>query len=297
MSWLHSGFKYYERQHFLVRLFFAAVFFSAVIILIQPLQVFPGAFSGLLNSAQRDPKTLPPGVQSFFVATEDGKRLEVWRLEGNGETSTTKPVAVVFHGNAGDVANFFPYQQWLSSIGITSYGFDYRGYGKSSGFPSEEGVFKDGKAVWNFAAKREAVDPAEVIGLGISIGTGPAARTALLYRAKTLVLITPYASLKEVAKATPILGYLAPFLWYSFPTEEYLKQLPGTCLVLAHGKKDTVIPFAQSERLEKAYQEKGKVFFVRSEKAGHNDVFFLTYPEIGNRLAQCLLLHRTTEKN
>ena len=280
------------RRHFLVRLLLDCLVFLLMLIVSQPFLVFPYAFLSLFDSAARDPQTLPPDVQSFFVATDDGKRLEVWHLPAHS-AAARHSVAVFFHGNGGGIANFFPYQQWLSSIGISSYGFDYRGYGKSTGWPTEEGVFRDGQAVWRFAANREGLDPAEVIGIGNSIGSGPAARSALFFRARTLVLIAPYTSLPEVARQRPLLGLLSPFLWYSFPTKEYLKSLPGTCLVLAHGRKDTVIRFSHSEELELAYRGTGPVALVVSATAGHNDILFAAYPEIGEKLDKCLTRKET----
>src|SRR5690606_31161327 len=118
--------------------------------------------------------SLPPGVESVFVKTPDEKQLEVWRLA----VAESRYVAIVFHGNAGDVENFFVFQQYLQTLGITSYGFDYRGFGKSSGWPSEEGLYIGSDTVIDYVLDKEGVDPDSLILVGVSIGSGPASYSA-----------------------------------------------------------------------------------------------------------------------
>ncbi len=276
----------YLNLPFPIRALIALLMFCLIIVVTQPFQVFPYAFFSLWDKPPRDAQTLPAGVESFFIATEDGEQLEVWRLEGQHGIRTRRTAAVVFHGNAASVANFFPYQRWLAAIGITSYGFDYRGYGKSTGWPSEEGLYLDGKAVWSFAAEKESIAPEDILGVGISIGTGAAAHTALHFKARTLMLVAPYVSLKEAARAVPLFGLLAPFLWYSFPTAGYLRELSASCLILVHGQKDTVIPFSHSTRLSQIHPE--RTLFVQSSEAGHNDILFKAYPEMTRAVDSCL---------
>ena len=102
------------------RILIVIVVFSFLIVATQNLQIFPGAVAGLMESTVRDPKTLPEGVSSYFVNTEDGNRLEVWHLPVVDASSAV----VIFHGNGASMSNFFPYQKYFAARGLTSFSFD-----------------------------------------------------------------------------------------------------------------------------------------------------------------------------
>lgn len=268
-------------RRFIVRGIIGTFVVSVVLILSQPLQVFPGVFS----VSSQNGKPLPKGVESIFVKTADGKQLEVWRLA----PPSPRGVAVVFHGNAGNVENFFPYQQWAASNHLITYGFDYRGFGRSSGFPSEVGLYADTDAVYRYVIEREQVLPGTIVPVGISIGTGPAAYAAAKHSARTVVLFTPYTSLPDVARTLPVFGLLSSFLWYEFPVLSYLSSLKESCMVIAHGKLDEVIPFSHSVTLNEATKNTNRVSFVASDIAHHNDILFATHQEVSAGLQRCLV--------
>ena len=269
---------------FLARLVIAGMGVSFVLICSQNLQFFPGASLALFNEKMRDPGTLPVGVESIFVDTVDGERLEMWRL------GVTEPraVAVVFHGNAADVANFFPYQLFLKDLGITSYGFDYRGYGNSTGWPTEKGLYADGRAVLDYALKREGIDASQLIIVGISIGSGPAARVAREFEVGSLVFFSPFLSLQEAVRATPLFGFLHPFTMYDFPVAEDVARLGATCVIIAHGRRDNVIPFEQGEELYKRTKDARTTYFIPSGEASHNNQLHFSREEISEKILSCI---------
>lgn len=266
-----------------LRLIISALTICLILIVTQNFQIFPKAVFSIFNSRTRDPKDLPPNVESIFITTEDAKRLELWRLP----SSSNSRVAIVFHGNAGDVRNFFPYQQYLESIGITSYGFDYRGYGKSTGWPSEQGLYKDARAVVSYIMKRENIGSEQLIFLGVSIGGGAAAHAATEFNVGTLVLLSPFTSLPNAIKATPLFGFLDSFSFYEFPVEHDVKQLDNTCFIVAHGEKDNVIPFSQGQEVFRAYKGSRFSSFIASPDASHNDVLFKIYGKLTKAIASC----------
>jgi hypothetical protein len=267
------------------RIAIVLIVFSFLIVGTQNLQIFPGAVAGLLESRVRDPKTLPEGVSSYFVNTEDGKQLEVWQLPVVDSSSA----AIVFHGNGASVSNFFPYQQFFAARGITSYGFDYRGYGKSTGWPSEKGLYLDSDAVIKFVAQMENLAPEKLIIAGVSIGSGPASYAASRIQPKALILFSPYESLPEAIGATPVFGIFKMFSWYEFPVKQFVSTLKSSCMIVVHGTKDTVIPIAQGKTVFGAYSGSGKSSFIEAHGAGHNDILFIAAGDVGGAMSRCEL--------
>lgn len=256
---------------------------SIFFVVTQDTQIFPGALGSLFKSNQREVSTLPEGVIGRFVETLDGERLEVWKLPVVG----SKSAAVIFHGNAGDVENFFPYQKFFQQLGITSYGFDYRGFGKSSGWPSEEGLEADAHAVLRHVTEVERVPADSLILVGVSIGTGPASFAARVYKPKTLLLISPFISLPEAVATVPLFGLLHPFIRHEFPVAENVRSLKGTCVIVAHGQKDSVIPSAQGRAVADAAPP-GTATFLLVQGASHNDVLNHAAQRIAQVLASCV---------
>jgi alpha/beta superfamily hydrolase len=268
---------------FWLRLPIAAGVIAALLVLTQNPQIFPGAVIGLASSTTRDTATLPPKVTSIFVNTPDNEKLEVWKLP----FANSPVVAVIFHGNAADVENFFPYQKYFESLGITSYGVDYRGYGKSSGWPSEKGLQIDSQAVIKFVLEEEQITADKLLIVGISIGTGVASFAATQFPPRALVLFSPFTSLPDAIESVPLFGMLHPLAIYQFPVTSDVSKLQDSCLIVAHGKKDNVIPYQQGFNVSQS----AKVAFskwILAPEASHNDVVFLAGNEIAMAIRECL---------
>jgi pimeloyl-ACP methyl ester carboxylesterase len=275
--------KIYLRLPFVLRLLVACCVFVLFLVSLQSLLIFPGAVISLRNYGRETRSTLPAGVVSSFVTTQDGKRLELWRLAGGEKQS---PVAVIFHGNGGDVANFFPYQKYFASIGVTNYGFDYRGYGLSTGWPSERGLEIDADTVVKRILDDEHIEARDLILVGISIGSGPASYAAAKVAPHCLLLLSPFTSLPAAIRSRPVLGVLWQFAFYKFPVAENVGRLRGDCLIVAHGEEDDVVPFAQGRAVFAAGHVRFQRF-VAVKGASHNDILPRGYPQVTKALAEC----------
>lgn len=272
---------------FFARLVVCSLVVALVFVGSQDLQIFPALVPSLMKKKVREPDKVPPGIKSTFLTTPDGKKIEMWQMLVEPQPGKVRRAALILHGNGGPVDSFLGYQKWLDSLGISSYQVEYRGHGRSTGWPTEKGINLDAETGMKFLLGREEIDPSKVIVVGISLGSGPAAYLAKRFNVGTLVLITPYTSLPEVVKDSPILKYLVPFLWYKFPTQQYLEGT-SACVVMAHGRKDDVIPFSHFERLKNEFTGKGGLQTVVSEEASHNDLFGLIKPELSEKLRTCL---------
>lgn len=241
---------------------------SAFFVVTQDFQVFPLLARKFFVATALTP---PRDVDVLTPTSSDGSSVLVWRLRASGPRPR---VALIFHGNGEVLGSFFRVQRWLATLGITSYSMEFRGYnGEDSGWPSERGLYEDARASFELMLREEGVEAKDTIVLGSSLGTGIASYIAARYQPGALVLISPYTSLPDVVAQTRFIGYLSPLLWYEFPTERNIASLRSTCVVAAHGRRDTVIPFAHSERLQSAYVGDGTFTLLDSDEAGHNDVF------------------------
>ena len=201
-----------------------------------------------------------PQAEEVTLTTEDGERVIAWHVPPQG----SKPVVLYFHGNGGALnlrANRF---RNLVSDGNGLLALSYRGYGGSTGNPSEEGLIRDAGAAYQFAASRYGA--ARIVIFGESLGTGVAVATAAAHPAAALILDAPFTSAADVgASAYPFL----PVRWLiqdSFRSDERIARVNVPLLVL-HGEADRIIPISFAEKLFALAREPKR--FVRFPRGGH----------------------------
>lgn len=276
------------------RLAISACAFCAVLVLAQDVMIFPSAQLYLMSERPiRDAKSLPAGVESIVLPAVDGERVEVWRLPAAVPEVGRTRVALFAHGNGGVVDNFFSYQSWFSTLGITSYSLEYRGYGTSSGWPSDAGIRSDVARLWEYVSERERVPPSQVVVMGVSLGTGPAAYLASRIQPRALILVAPYTSIPDIVRDRGWLGMLAPLVWTRFPIRDYLAEIRNTCIIALHGEQDTVIRFHHTKRLEQLYGTTANFKAIYHPSAGHNEIFDFERANLERELASCFQLQIT----
>ncbi|HUL89243.1 MAG TPA: alpha/beta hydrolase, partial [Pseudolabrys sp.] len=179
----------------------------------------------------------------------------------------TKRVVVYFQGNAGALNLRAVRFKWLIADGTGLVALSYRGYGGSSGKPSEAGLISDALAAYDFAAARY---PAKRIVLwGESLGTAVATALATKREVGALILDAPFTSAVDVgAAAYPF----APVRWFmkdTFHSDERIVRVDAPLLML-HGEQDRVVPIAFGERLFNLAREPKRM--VRFPLGGHVDL-------------------------
>lgn len=167
------------------------------------------------------------------------------------------------HGNAEDLGDDLPLLQALHGRGFAVLAYDYRGYGLSTGRPSERKAYADESAAYGWLTREQHVPPGRIVVHGRSLGGGPAAELASREPVAGLVLESTFTAVQSVSAW----GRIFPFDW--FRTARRLPHVRCPVLVI-HGTADRVIPFAVGRRLFRLAQEPKQALWV--EGAGHNDL-------------------------
>lgn len=204
-------------------------------------------------------------VQDANFAAADGTKLHGWYVRH----PQPKGHALVLHGNAGNVTLHADTLRTLNQRhGLAVLALDYRGYGKSAGSPSENGVLLDARAARRWLAEREGIAEKDIILMGQSLGGGVAVDLAAKDGCRGLVLASTFTSMPNVAQHhTPWL----PMKWLvstQFNSLAKIKDYQGP-LLLAHGDADEVVPYQQGLDLFEAAP--GPKQMITSPGGKHND--------------------------
>ncbi len=219
--------------------------------------------SGELIAAPGDLGLLYEEAQ--FTA-EDGVGLHGWFVPAPVPGATT---LLWLHGNAGNISHrvetLLPLRRRL---GLHVFLFDYRGYGRSEGRPSEEGLYRDARAALAYVQRHPLVRPDRIVFFGQSLGSAVAVELATREAPHGLILEAPFASVRAMGKV------MFPFLPVSllvgnqFDALGRIARVQAPLLVL-HGDRDEVVPFEQGQALFQAANEPKT--FARIPGAGHSD--------------------------
>jgi fermentation-respiration switch protein FrsA (DUF1100 family) len=204
--------------------------------------------------------------EDIEFTSADGTKLHGWLVEHE------QPRAVILycHGN-GDCLGYLGWylKELRDKQRVTIFAFDYRGYAKSEGSPSEAGVIADGHAAQQWVAERMRMKPEEIVLMGRSLGGAVAVDLAATNGARGLILQNTATSIPDAAA---LIYWFAPVHWLMKNRYDSLSKIgryQGPVLQ-SHGKRDTLVPIALGRKLFDAVPSTHKRFFV-IDNGGHND--------------------------
>jgi fermentation-respiration switch protein FrsA (DUF1100 family) len=205
--------------------------------------------------------------EDVWFETDDGERLHGWWVPAR-----TPAIGhlLLCHGNAGNVGDRVAPVALLADAGFDVLVFDYRGYGRSTGRPSERGTYRDARAARAVLLGRSGVDGARVIYLGESLGGAVALALALApdHRPAGLILDSAFTSIRDMARLH--YPFVPPALVpNAYPSLRLIGDLPVPLLVL-HGDKDEIVPLRHGEALFDAAPVPKRMEVFRG--VGHDDV-------------------------
>jgi fermentation-respiration switch protein FrsA (DUF1100 family) len=176
--------------------------------------------------------------------TSDGVLLHGWFYPATGQRRTNQ-VLLLCHGNAGNIGDRIGHARLLRALGAAVFLFDYRGYGRSEGRPSEEGTYLDAQAAHRWLVGR-GFAPGDIVVLGESLGGGVAAELALRETVGGLGLVSTFTSVPDLgAELFPWL----PVRWVGSIRYDTRSKLPRirVPVVILHSRDDTLIRFRHAE--------------------------------------------------
>jgi len=235
------------------------------------------------------PESLGLEHDEVFLAASDGIRVHGWFLPSFPRPSPAYNI-LVCHGNAGNISGRLDRALLLRrNLGVDVFLFDYRGFGRSEGRPSEEGTYRDAVAAHRYLVEERRIAPERLILLGESLGAAVAIELSLREDVAALVLEAPFTSIADMGRVA--YPFLTPFTSFVRTRYDNLKKIPEVALPLLifHGRRDPTVPFAQGEALFRAAREPKT--FVAVENAGHADAFLVggeAYWNAWERLLQSL---------
>jgi uncharacterized protein len=217
---------------------------------------------------ENTPKHAGLEFEDIFFNARDGVRLNGWFIPHREARSTL----VWFHGNAGNIGHRVDNIKLLHDrVKANIFIFDYRGYGRSEGVPTEEGTYLDGEAALALMREKLGKDDADSIVLfGRSLGAAVAVEMATRFRSQGLILESPFLSIVELACLFFPLLPIGPFLQTRYDVQATIKKIKVPVLVL-HGDRDTVIPFEHGKLVFAAAPDPKKFFTIAG--ADHNDTY------------------------
>lgn len=200
---------------------------------------------------------------------------EVQLQAGNGDLihglyfpAEGNQVVLYLHGNADDLTRWGKYAKDFTRLGYQVLAIDYRGYGKSEGFPSESALQEDANIAYQYL--RTQFEPSEIIIYGRSLGSSVATHLAGRVEAHKLVLETPFSSMTEVVASKML---LLPFeLRHSFPTIEYLKDVSMPVAMIS-GSNDWVTPIRLAKKLIPLMDDPSQFYIIEGGRHKNLNTF------------------------
>lgn len=194
----------------------------------------------------------------------EGATLEGWWIDN--PQATTPSVILYFGGNAEDVLYTASQAEAFGARKLLT--MNYRGYGKSTGRPSQQALYSDALAIYDYTIGA-GVRREDIVVVGRSLGSGIASMLAARRPVAGAILVTPFDRLSDVAQQHYRYFPVGMLLRHPFPSSDWASQATAPALFLA-AEHDTIVPPAHARRLYDAWG--GKKEFHLLPVAGHNDI-------------------------
>lgn len=207
-----------------------------------------------------------PFDEAYFP-TADGLSLHGWYIPGSQALTW-----LWLHGNAGNISHRLDSISLVHhQLGVNVFIFDYRGYGKSNGRPSELGTYRDAMAAYDYLRSRSDVDPDKIIAFGQSLGSAIAIELARQRRLRALILESPFTSVPALfQRLFPLLPSSLTRIKYDSLSKIGHIKVP---LLVIHGETDAVVPHSVGKELFAAANEPKRFYPIPG--AGHNDTYLV----------------------
>ena len=242
---------------FVLFLFILGVLFIAFVRYLESVSVFYPS-----KTISMTPKVLHLPFEDVFLDVEAGVKIHGWFIK----SGDSKRTLLFFHGNAGNIGDRLGKIDLFHRLGLNVFIIDYRGYGKSSGKPTEKGIYADAKAAYDYLKERKDVDINQIISYGASLGGTVAIDLAINRSVHALIVDSTFSSAVDMAKR--IYPFIPSFLiQIKMDSFTKIRQVAIPKLFI-HSVDDQIVPFVLGKKLFDAAPEPKKFIEI---VGGHND--------------------------
>lgn len=239
------------------------IFISGVLYLFQDNIIF--FRQSISNKRLQEIRESFPMVEEITLTTADDIKLHGWLV--NRKSEDHSPLLIYFGGNAEEVSWMIEHKNKLSEWSILL--INYRGYGLSEGMPGETAMYSDALFLYDEFSKREKIDNNKIAIMGRSLGTAMSVYLSARRRVAGTVLVSPFGSMEDLAKANFPVIPVGPLLKHKLNVKPLASAAGNPMLTLVAGN-DQIIPMKHSERLFKAWNGDKKLVVI--EHSDHNSI-------------------------
>jgi len=217
------------------------------------------------------PQELGLPFEDVYIQTQDSVKVHGWLIKAPSAKSTL----IFFHGNAGNIGDRLEKISFLHRMGLNVLIIDYRGYGKSEGRPTEQGIYNDATAAYDYLLGRNDLTGQHIIGYGVSLGGAVAVDLAVKRTLSCLMIESTFSSAEDIAKR--IYPFIPSFLIKTkLDSIGKIKNIIIPKLFI-HSVEDEIVPFDLGKKLYDIAP--GPKEFIRII-GGHNDGFIYSQKKI-----------------
>jgi len=259
-----------------------AIAYGAVLVLVYLFQSHLVYFPGTGREAVVTPQSYGLRYESVPIRTADGETLDAWWVPAENARGTV----LFFHGNAGNISHRIDYLQMFHRLRYSTLIVDYRGFGKSSGTPSEAGTYRDAEAAWEHLRHARLAQPRDVVIAGESLGAAVASWLAASLTPaplpsgegggpRAVLLFSTFTSVTDLGAQVYWFLPVRLLSRMGYDNLANLKRIRAPVFI-AHSRDDDIVPYAHGRRLFEAAAEPKAFLEMRG---GHNDGFIFMRPE------------------
>ena len=260
-----------------------AIAYGAVLALVFVFQSHLVFYPGMGREVLLSPQSYGLRYETVELRTADGETLQAWWVPAEN----ARGVVLFFHGNAGNISHRLDYLQMFNRLRYTTFIVDYRGYGKSTGSPSEEGTYRDAEAAWEYLRHARLAQPRDVVMAGESLGGAVATWLAAKVQPRAVLLFSTFTSVNDLGAQVYWFLPVRLLSRIGYDNLENLKRIQAPVFI-AHSPDDDVVPYSHGRTLFEAAQEPKAFLEMRG---GHNDAFIFSRQEWVAQLAAFLDRH------
>ncbi len=213
------------------------------------------------------PKSIGLDYADVSLDTSDGVRIHGWFVAGD----LTRTL-LYFHGNAGNISHRLHSIRQFHELGLSVFIIDYHGYGQSEGSPSEDGLYRDAEAAWQYLTEVRGLPAEDIVVFGRSLGASVAAWLAAEQSPGALILDSAFTSVPDIAAQH---YRIFPVRWlsrFSYETRNIIETVLCPVLIV-HSRNDEIISFQHGRRLFEAASQPKQFLEIQG---GHNDGFLVS---------------------